>query len=130
MLKIGSLNVRECIANEGKRREIGCMFERRMLDILALSETKMKGVGECMFGDVPGMLSGIAEGRAKEGVAMLMSERIINMVVECKRISPRLMWVKVKMGKEGWVFVSAYVPGSEKTEQQREIFLEEITVCE
>ena len=66
-----------CSTNEGKRREIGCMF-----------------------GDVPGLLSGIAKERAKEVVAMLMSERITNMVVECKRISPRLMWVKVKMGKE------------------------------
>ncbi len=47
-LKIGSLNVRGCSMNEDKREEIGRLFERR-LDVLALSETKMKGKGEYIY---------------------------------------------------------------------------------
>ena len=39
----------------------------------ALSETKLKRKGEVMFGEVVGMVSGVAGGRAREGVALLLS---------------------------------------------------------
>ena len=41
-LVVGSLNVRGCSSIESKRCEIGCMFGRRGMDVLALCETKMK----------------------------------------------------------------------------------------
>ena len=42
---MGSLIVRGCSSIESKRSEIGCMFGRRGMDVLALCETKMKGKG-------------------------------------------------------------------------------------
>ena len=51
-LVVGSLNVRGCSSIESKRSEIGCMFGRRGMDVLALCETKMKGKGEVAFGEV------------------------------------------------------------------------------
>ena len=39
----------------------------------ALSETKLKGKGEVMLGEVVGRVSGIAVGRAREGMALLLS---------------------------------------------------------
>ena len=36
----------------------------------ALSENKLKGKGEVMFGEVVGRVSGVAVGRAREGVAL------------------------------------------------------------
>ena len=33
---------------------------------------------------------------------------------ECKEVSPKLMWVRLKVGTERWVIVSAYEPGSEE----------------
>ena len=44
VLRIGCLNVRGCNEVE-KRAEIGSMFEEFKLDILGLSETKMRGGG-------------------------------------------------------------------------------------
>ena len=41
-----------------------------------LSETKLKGKGEVMFGEIVGRLSGMAGGRAREGVALLLSGRL------------------------------------------------------
>ena len=41
-----SLNVHGCSTIESKRCELGCMFGRRVMDVLALCETKMKGKGE------------------------------------------------------------------------------------
>ena len=62
----GSLNVRGCSSIESKRCEIGCMFGRRGIDVLALCETKMKGRGEVAFGEVTGRVSGGRKGKSKE----------------------------------------------------------------
>ena len=56
-LVVGSLNVRGCSSIESKRCEIGCMFSRTGMDVLALCETKMKGKGEVAFGKVTGRVS-------------------------------------------------------------------------
>ena len=43
--------------------------------MLALSETKVKGKGECNFGSVVGKLSGEVNGRARVGIALLLIKR-------------------------------------------------------
>ena len=50
------------------------MFMRLRFDVCALSETKLKGKGEVMLGEVVG--------RAREGVALLLSGRLMRCVVE------------------------------------------------
>ena len=60
----------------------------------ALSETKLKRKSEVMFGEVVGWVSGVAGGRAKEGVALLLSGWLMTCVVEWKEVSSRLMWVR------------------------------------
>ena len=64
-----------------------------------------------------GRLSGKKNGRARERVALLLSKRMLERVVEYRDVSGRLMWVKSKFGGEFWVFVSAYDPGSEMSEE-------------
>ena len=39
---------------------------------------------------------GVVNGRAREGVALLLSKRVLGRVVEYREVSARLMWVKVK----------------------------------
>ena len=39
---MGSVNVRSCSTVESKRCDIGCMFGRRGMDVLALCETKIR----------------------------------------------------------------------------------------
>ena len=126
---MGCINVRGCSTIESKRREIGSVFVKRKMDVLALCETKMKGKGNSEFGEVIGRISGVEGGRAREGVALLLSERMMKMVVAWKEVSSRLMWVRVRLGRECWVFVSAYGPGSEKTEEERERFWSELSEC-
>ena len=121
--------MRGCSTNEDKRCEIGSLFEDRKLDVLALSETKMKGKGESVFGAVKGRISGVMNGRAREGVGLLLSERLMTCVVEWKEVSSRLMWVKVKFGCEVWMFISAYGPGSERSEDERTSFWNELSEC-
>ena len=49
------------------------MFLRWRYDVCALSETKLKVKGEVMLGEVVGRVFGVAVGRAREGVALLLS---------------------------------------------------------
>ena len=99
---------------------------RRGLDVLALCEMKMKGKGEVVFGKVTGR---VFSTRAREVVALLLSEWMVNKVVEWKEVSSRLMWVKVRMGRECWAFVSAYGPGCERSEEEQDEFWNELTRC-
>ena len=50
-------------------------------------------------------------------------------VVEWIEVSSRLMWVRVKIERDSWVFISAYGPGSEKSEEEIEEFLNELSEC-
>ena len=59
-----------------------------------------------MFGDVVGRVSGVEGGREREGVALLLSRWLLRYVVEWKEVSSRLMWVRVKIERESWVFIS------------------------
>ena len=95
----------------------------------ALSETKLKGRGEVMFRKVVGRASGVAGGRTREGMALLLSGWLLRCVVEWKEVSSRLMWVRVKIERECWVFISAYVPGSERSEEEIEEFWSELSEC-
>ena len=45
-LIVGTLNVRGCGTNE-KKCMIVDMFKERKMDVVVLSETKVKGKGEC-----------------------------------------------------------------------------------
>ena len=58
--------MRGCSTNELKKGEIGKMFLRRRFDVCALSETKLKGKGEVMFGEVVGSVSGVAVGSSQQ----------------------------------------------------------------
>ena len=119
-LEIGSLNVRGCCKDDLKSEMMGSMFVRRKLDVLAPNETKLKGRGEREFGPVKGRVSGVIDGRGREGVGLLLSEEMKENVREWCEVSSRLMWVRVQLGIEKWVFVSAYGPGSEKGAEERE----------
>ena len=100
VVKVGCLNVRG-LNGEGKREEVGVLFEERGFDLLALSETKLKGDGEMMFGKYKGVISGVKEEvRAREGVAIIISDKWWKYVRKVKRVSTRVMWVRMQFGGE------------------------------
>ena len=70
------------------------MFLKRRFDVSALSEAKLKGKREVMFGEVVCRVSGVAGGRAREGVALLPSGWLMRCAVAWKEVSSRLMWVR------------------------------------
>ena len=42
-----------------------------------------------------------------------------------EEVSSRLLWVRVKIERGSWVFISAYGPGSERSEEEIEEFWRE-----
>ena len=46
--------------------------------------------------------------------------------MEWKEVSSSLMWVRVKIERENWVFISAYGHGSEKSDEEMEEFWSEL----
>ena len=82
-----------------------------------------------MFGEVVGRVSGVAIGRAREEVALLLSWRLMRCVVEWKEVTSRHVSVRVRIERETWVFISAYGPGSEKSEVEIEEFRNELSEC-
>ena len=50
--------------------------------MLSLIEAKVKGKGKCNSGSVVGKVSGVVNGRSREGVALYLSKRVLMEVVE------------------------------------------------
>ena len=44
-------------------------------------------------------------------------------------MSSRLMWLRVRMGRECWAFISAYGPGCERSEEEQDEFWNDLTRC-
>ena len=51
--------------------------------------------------------------------ALLLNGWSLKCVVEWKELSSRLMWVRVEIERDSWVFKSAHGPGSEKNEEMK-----------
>ena len=75
-----------------------------------------------MFGKVVARVW--AGGRAREGVALLLSGWLQRCVIEWKKVSSRHVWVRMKTERESWVCISAYGPGSERSEEIEEFWRE------
>ena len=70
-LRIGAWNVRSM---NGQDRELIEEMRKYDLRILAVSETKWKGRGARDIEDYYAIYSGVSEGRARVGVAVVLSE--------------------------------------------------------
>ena len=97
VLRIGCLKERGRNEVE-KRDEIGNMFEECKLDILGLSETNFREEGEFNFGGVRGFKTGVGRrGNAREGVEILMNERVWMCVREIRRLNLKIMYVRISI---------------------------------
>src|SRR5678815_194455 len=78
VIRVGCMNVRG-VNEDLKREEVGLMFEEKRLDVLGLTETKLKGKREMDFGKYKGMISGVNERvRAREGVGIVMRKEAVS----------------------------------------------------
>ena len=114
---------------DDKKCMIVDIFKERKLDVMALSETKVKGKGVQEWEGQRVIVSGVERCRAKEGVAVIVSGRLWGGVKEFKCVNSRMMWVRLKVNGEKVVIISVYGPGMERTENEREVFWESLNEC-
>ncbi|KAI5620344.1 hypothetical protein C0J50_20114 [Silurus asotus] len=104
----------------GKVKEVVDMMERRKVDMLCVQETKWKGSKARNIGGGFKLFFNSVDGK-RNGVGMILKEDYSKRVVEVKRVSDRVLIVKLEV--EGLMInvISAYAPqvGCEMEENER-----------
>ncbi|KAF7710720.1 hypothetical protein HF521_009592, partial [Silurus meridionalis] len=104
----------------GKGREIADMIEKRKVDMLCVQETKWKGSKARNIGGGFKLFYYGVDGKIN-GVGVILKEENSKSVVELKRVSDRVMIMKLEV--EGMMInvISAYAPqvGFEMEEKER-----------
>ncbi|KAJ8364363.1 hypothetical protein SKAU_G00131940 [Synaphobranchus kaupii] len=93
----------------GKGRELADMMERRRVDILCVQETRWKGSKARSIGGGFKLFYHGVDGR-RNGVGVVLKEEYVKSVLEVKRVSDRVMSMKLEIVGMMMNVVSAYAP--------------------
>ncbi|KAK3572741.1 hypothetical protein QTP86_007058, partial [Hemibagrus guttatus] len=116
-LRIRTLNVGTMT---GKGRELADMMERRKVDILCVQETRWKGSKACSIG-AGFKLFYYGVDSKRNGVGVVLKEEFVRNVLEVKRVSDRVMSLKLEIEGVMLNVVRGYAPqvGCELEEKER-----------
>ena len=85
-------------------------MKKYRLSVLGVSETHLKGCGEKAIGDAVMVYSGVSEGRAKGGVAVIIAGEMRYCLKEWQCVSERLVKVQICFEKKWTTFIQVYAP--------------------
>ena len=109
----------------GRGRELADMIERRNVDILCLQETKWKGSKARNIGGGYKIFYNRADGR-KNGIGIVLREELAESVLKVKRVSDRLMAMKLEVNGSILNIVSAYAPQVNYSMEDKNDFWEDL----
>ena len=115
---MGTLSIGTMI---GRGRELADMMERRNVDILCLQETKWKGSKARNIGGGYKIFYYGTDGR-KNGIGIVLREKLAERVLEVKRVSDRLMAMKLEVNGSILNIVSAYAPQVNNSMEEKNDF--------
>ncbi|KAK3542091.1 hypothetical protein QTP86_013424 [Hemibagrus guttatus] len=109
-----------CRTPEGKGRELADVMERRKVDILCVQETRWKGSKARSIG-AGFKLFYYGVDSKRNGVGVVLKEEFVRNVLEVKRVSDRVMSLKLEIEGVMLNVVSGYAPqvGCELEEKER-----------
>ena len=120
-LTIGSVNIG---LMSGRSGEVVEMVARRRLDFCCIQESRWKGEGARLLGGegkrYKFFWKGCKEGTA--GVGIFVAEQYIDNVVEVRRVSERVLVLRVTIGKGVLNLVTAYAPQVGRSSEEKEEF--------
>ena len=90
-VNVGTLNVGTMT---GKLRELAAVMVKRKVDILCVQETRWKGSKASNIGGGCKIFYHGEDGR-RHGVGVILNEDYIRRVLEVKRVSDRMMYMKL-----------------------------------
>ena len=99
------------------------MMERRNVDILCLQETKWKGSKARNIGNGCKIFYNGADER-KNGIGIVLMEELAESVLEVKKVSDRLMTIKLDVNGSILNMVSAYAPQVNNSMEEENDFLD------
>lgn len=122
--RLATMNV--CGGMENKLDEVCMMMKERNLDVLCLTETKKKGVSTSTHGTLTALWSGVSDDEhGCQGVGIVLTDRMAECMQEHECVSPRLLWVRLKVGLIRLFVVGVYAPDtSKKCSVEHQTFLE------
>ena len=93
----------------GREEELVYEMQKHRLEVSGVSKAKVKVNGGKFISDVTCVFSGVQEGRAKAGVAILLSERFSAYLKALKCVDERMVWFRLKVGEVCVTVVQVYI---------------------
>ena len=118
LIAVGTLNIGTMT---GRGRELADMMEQRNVDILCLQETRWKGSKTKNIGGGCKIFYNGAYGR-KNGIGIVLREELAESILEVKRVSDRLMTMKLEVNGSILNIVSAYAPQVNNSMEEKNDF--------
>ena len=106
VLRVGTLNVG---AINGRGRELAYMMKQRKVDVLCLQETKWKKSKARNIGGGCKLFYNGADER-RNGIVIVVREELVTRIVKMKRVSNRLIAIKLEVKSLKLNIVSTYAP--------------------
>ena len=98
---------------------------RRNIDVMCVHETKWRGNATRELGEGYKIIYS-GESNKRNGVGIILSRKWKDNVVDVKRVSDRLMGIKVKGGQEMITIILAYGSQVGCAEEEKEAFLDDL----
>ena len=122
LIRVGTLNIGMM---NGRGREQADMMKRRNVDILCLQETKWKGSTARNIGGGCKIFYNGADER-KNGIGIVLREELLESVLEVKRVSDRLMAMKLEVNGSILNIVSAYATQVNNSMEEKNDFWKDL----
>ena len=106
----------------GREPELVEEMKKYRLEVLGVSEMKMRGNGVKMIGDTMCVYSGVQGGRAKAGVAILLSESFGRYLKEWRCVDERIVWIRLKVEGIWASLVQVYAPTEDNCVSNKDEF--------
>ena len=98
---------------------------RRNIDVMCVHETKWRGNATRELGEGYKIIYS-GESNKRNGVGIILSRKWKDNVVDVRRVSDRLMGIKVKGGQEMITIILAYGSQVGCAEEEKEAFLDDL----
>lgn len=103
-----------------KEEEVIREMTRYSIDILGLSEGKVRGNGMKKTGGAKCIFVGVTEGRAKCGVRIIVAERLVNCIRSWRCI--RCVMIRLRVAGVWMTLVQVYAPTDDRDSETKDAF--------
>ena len=118
-ISIATWNVRTM--NNGNTQIITREMGRNGIDLMGISETKWKGIGQVKYDDYSLYFSG-NDKIERKGVAFICTEKIKKCVLGFNPISDRIITIRIQGKPIHFTFIQVYAPTSTADEEEMDYF--------